>query len=144
MTLVATSSVHHWAQRLKEAEAALARIPKDGRADSGAVRDLEHALDLARSTPGGGDLARALADGLRKARRGAAADQLRAVVDRMRFEEAADASNRAEVDALTKLCRDLWSSRGKFLDEGGPPLPADLDRQVREDLLELVDLLTGL
>jgi tetratricopeptide (TPR) repeat protein len=140
VSLVATSSVNHWAQRLREAEVALSRIPEHGPASPAVVSSLEHALALARSTPGGGPLARRLALELHRARSITAADRLRSVVDRLRFESAADAPDPAQVRTFLALCRDVWATRGLFLDANGQPIRPDLDRQVREDLLDLAIL----
>lgn len=144
VSVVATSSVNHWAQQLHEAESAIARVSDDGEASPAAVSGLEHALALAQSTPGGGRLARRLAAELQRARSITAAARLRAVLDRVRFEWAADAPDAVNARAFLALCDDIWATRDRFLNANGRPMPPDLDRQVREDLLDLAVLSAGL
>jgi serine/threonine-protein kinase len=83
----------------------------------------------------GGPLADDLDRGLRAARRGAAADELHHLVDRLRFEVGSD-TPADDRPAVAAECERMWTARGHLTaDDAG--LGADHEARLRDDLLDL-------
>src|SRR5262249_32762464 len=111
-------------QRLSDAEAALPRsdelLAKNHYHH--AVETLEHALDLATNTVGGGELAERLTVQLDRARAQEqqaeprqAAQSLHALVDRLRFVDSPQALTKTQLTELDRQCRTLWDARRRLL-----------------------------
>jgi len=118
---------------LAEGDAELAR----GRAAEarGAFR---RGLAATTDLPFGDDLVNQLTDGLRRAARAAAADDLHAVAEGMRAISAADAvppADRARADALG---RQLWDRRAELFALAGDDLPPAVRERARADLLDVL------
>jgi eukaryotic-like serine/threonine-protein kinase len=132
----------HSRERARETRSALAeargQIKRRQYAD--AVRTLTHGLDLARQGGAGPDVREALEEHLLLARRGAGAQRLHRVADRLRLLWGLDAPPPAEQHALEAHCRQLWEELGRQRCPPVAELGADGEWQMRTDLLELAIL----
>jgi tetratricopeptide (TPR) repeat protein len=134
------------APRLRAASHALA----DGQAmlDRGdyaaAARALTRGAALIEGLPGADRLSRDLAAALALTDRLEEADRLHTLVDRLRFAESAANRPVASARDVERNCRALWASRLALLDRPGSPLDPRVERRLRDDLLDLVVIGSGL
>src|SRR5439155_1106579 len=103
-----------------------------------------HGLALAEDLPFGGDLVQHLRAGLRQAEHAELAVQLHATADRLRGLFGAEEMPRADAQAFERLCREFWRKRYRIRMRLGPDLPAEAERQIRADLLDLALLWSDL
>jgi tetratricopeptide (TPR) repeat protein len=93
---------------------------------------------LAEELPFGRDLVAELTDGLRRADRVAAADDLHTVAEGMRALSVADAVAPAEREAADRLGWQLWARRTELFALAAPDLPPAVRDRARADLLDVV------
>ncbi len=99
-----------------------------------ATRALTRGAALIEGLPGSEQIGRELAEAQRRADRLARVDRLHQLVDRLRIAESAAGRPAAGAQEVARRWRAVWSSRGLFL---GRTDDARLDRQIRDDLLDL-------
>jgi Flp pilus assembly protein TadD len=129
-----------YVQRVHELRTAL----DDGRAFcansqySDAVRTLSRGMERARNLPGLGRWSLALADQLREATRGEAAETLHHLAERVRFEYGIDPPPADEAGGLMREIQAIWSRRQQLLAPAPSGHDSSLDQRIRTDLLDLV------
>jgi serine/threonine protein kinase/tetratricopeptide (TPR) repeat protein len=133
-------------QRLRAADSAARAALADGQEQlrkhryAEAVRTLTRGLARAKGLPEGQDLVQALNSQLRQARRAADAQDLHALVERLRFLHGVDSPASDQLPALAARCRAAWEGRERFLQPGGVELAPDRDEHLRTDLFDLAVL----
>src|SRR5262245_35684665 len=95
-------------------------------------------LAAAEGLPVGTDLEAALASGLRRADRAAAAADLHAVAEGMRALSVADTIPRGDRDAANRLGRQLWDRRDELFALAATDLPPTVRDRARADLFDVV------
>lgn len=133
-------------ERYRDARSALAE--GDLQVQRGAYREAVETLQRGRARldglPGGAALAATFDTQLRRARRAHTAGDLHAVAETLRFLVGADLQVVSELQTLQDSCRSAWAAR-QLLDENPDAvLDAATEEQVRDDLLDLALLWTGL
>ena len=109
-----------------------------------AARVLTRGAALIEGLPGCDGLARELAGALALTDRLQNADRLHRLVDLLRFAESAADRPVASATDVERNCRALWASRRALLERAGPPPDPQVERQLRDDLLDLVVIGSGL
>jgi serine/threonine protein kinase/Tfp pilus assembly protein PilF len=102
-----------------------------------AIRTLGRGRARVEGVPGSAELVMAFDAELRRARRAAAADDLHAVADRLRFLAGGERRPATEREALTQQCRAVWEARDHLTDRSAS-LDAGSEDQLQADLLDLV------
>jgi serine/threonine protein kinase len=103
-----------------------------------------HGLALVEDLPFGGDLVQHLRTGLRQVEHAEVAVQLHATANRLRGLFGAEEMPRPDAQAFERLCRGFWRKRHRIRRRLGPDLPAEAERQIRADLLDLALLWSDL
>jgi serine/threonine protein kinase/Tfp pilus assembly protein PilF len=103
-----------------------------------AIYTLSRALERGVMVPGAGKLTRAVSEELGKARRGHEAADLHRLADLLRFQYGLTLPAASDADALLGRIRAIWDRRGLLIAHGAGTLEAQLEQQIRGDLLELV------
>jgi serine/threonine protein kinase/Tfp pilus assembly protein PilF len=101
-----------------------------------AIRTLSHGRARAEGVPGSAGRLTAFDAELRLARRAAAADDLHAVAERLRFLAGGEPRPATEREALTNQCRAAWEARDLLTDRSAS-LDAGSEAQLQADLLDL-------
>jgi eukaryotic-like serine/threonine-protein kinase len=101
-----------------------------------AARTLTRGQGCLDNLPFRSDLRQALGDQLQRARRAEAAERLHTVAEQIRFAVGTDCLTAREISILSVYCKAAWEARQSVLD-AAPPLPPELARQARTDLLDL-------
>jgi eukaryotic-like serine/threonine-protein kinase len=129
----------HVGQQRREAESALAEGQQQirKRAYGQAVDALARGVAMADNLPGGADLADQLGGQLRLARRAQAAEQLHALVERLRFLCGTSTFPEGELSTLTDRWRAVWDQRVWLRDRQRAQLEPDLEQRLDADLLDL-------
>jgi serine/threonine protein kinase len=135
---VGTLTLSRFHRQQQEAETALAegrQYLRSGAYGEAAER-LSHGLTVAQRLPWGDRLAGELDHELHRARRAQAARQLHALADRFRF-LCGSLTPEGNLATLRPLWQAVWDKRGTLLDRQVAELPADVEGQLRTDLLDL-------
>jgi serine/threonine protein kinase/tetratricopeptide (TPR) repeat protein len=129
----------HIRQRLDQAELALVngRNHFKNRDYRQAICVLAQGGTLARDTLGGSELARELEKQARLARRARAAEDLRAVADRIRFYFEPESLTPHQARTLEASCKDTWDARTLLVEESEARLEPEVEQRIPVDLLDL-------
>jgi tetratricopeptide (TPR) repeat protein len=126
---------------VRDAEASLAdarSFLKDRRYDE-AARSADRGLQLVDSLRGQDPLRQALGSCVRRAQRGAAADRLHSLAERLRLLCGAQSPPQREFAAVAGPCRDVWAERTRLLD-AADELEGSTEDRIRVDLVDLATL----
>lgn len=126
------------AQQRRDAEVALAqgRRQLEQRRFAEAMEAFDRALEL----PGAAALHAELVKGRQRAARAQAIAALHRQVERSRYLHGDALMAPATLRALTEQCRSAWEQRDRLLAAGDEPLDADLEENLRRDLLDVAVL----
>jgi serine/threonine protein kinase/tetratricopeptide (TPR) repeat protein len=135
-------TVTHINQRLRDAEAALVEGQEQKRSHgyAEAVRSFVRGLTLAQGIPGSPELIKKLTGELYVSRRGQAAHNLHVLADHIRFLYADESRSIAECRRLDEPCQTVWNTRQLLGERVGAELDPAIEKQIREDLLDLAVL----
>jgi tetratricopeptide (TPR) repeat protein len=100
----------------------------------------QRGLAVAEDLPFGGPVAGELAAALRQAERGEAAAELHALAERLRALPGADDLPRKDARTAERLCGSFWEGRARITARLRADLAPAVERQVRDDLLDLAVL----
>jgi tetratricopeptide (TPR) repeat protein len=101
-------------------------------------------LELAEDLPFSEDLTRRLREQVRLVEQTQAARDLHRFVERVRVLHGTEVPDPADAGVVVAHCADFWQQRERILARLGPQPGAELEQQVRTDLLELAVLWTEL
>jgi serine/threonine protein kinase/tetratricopeptide (TPR) repeat protein len=104
------------------------------------AQTITRGLERAGSVLGVGPLYGALAEQLRRARRGQKATALHDLAELARFRYGVELPAEEEARALLREIRAVWDGRGALLSQAGGALGATTEQAIRSDLLDLAIL----
>jgi serine/threonine protein kinase len=107
---------------------------------SEAEATLAHGLVLAQDVPGGAGLVEALKQRLQLTRRAQKAQELRTLVDYLRFYFLDPSLPSRRLHVLEASCRNLWDARNLITDSSAGTMEQDLEQTIRADLQDMVIL----
>jgi tetratricopeptide (TPR) repeat protein len=102
-----------------------------------AARELTRGLASIEGLPGNSRLSEELSAALKVSDRLENADRLHQLADRVRFAEAAADASIPPPKGVEEHCRAVWQSRSSLLENNGEPLDPELERRIRDDLLDM-------
>jgi serine/threonine protein kinase/Flp pilus assembly protein TadD len=106
-----------------------------------AVAIFRRGLDRLEDLPGGEDLRRRFQDELRLTERSQAAEELRQLVDQIRYRYGeTSGAVRREWEGVAPRCAALWAKRAWLVRLGEPDFPLAQRERIHEDLLDLAVL----
>jgi serine/threonine protein kinase/tetratricopeptide (TPR) repeat protein len=146
LLLVITTSLSlvlvHIGRQADKARAALrdGQTHLDQHRHAEALDTLRHGAVLAEDLPFRAGLRQQLQDGMRAAERGHAAQELHLLSERLRPLYSATVVSEAQARAAETHCRTIWQQRDRIVQRLRPDSTAELQGQVRADLLDLAIL----
>lgn len=132
--------------RLREARVALSQGQQHlaSRDYAPAIERLETGWDAIRWFPGEFDLKQSLQAQLALAKRARLADTLHELVERLRFVDSSEIVPSAKLRELDAGCLKVWQAREQIVRRDGPTSSAEIEQNLRTDLLDLAVLWASL
>jgi serine/threonine protein kinase/Tfp pilus assembly protein PilF len=102
-----------------------------------AIHRLQAGWDALRWLPGQQDLRENLQTQISFAQRASLAQALHALVDQLHFVDSFDDLRPGKLQSLEEGCSKVWQARTQILQSGSPAMTPDIERDLRNDLLDL-------